>query len=112
MDSLEEKNEIVELAASDEYLIFPPTKGKVKILINCDQDMPVYVDTNQLRKLANTIFKNININRLFEWLMRGETLHVGDGLLERLRPITNESKSPLPSLNDILGLGFRHGVNY
>lgn len=97
-----EENDLVDLMAARDYLMFPPMNGKIDIWINCEKEMKVRIYTEDLPKVLPSICPNINCSLLLAYLKDGNITYVSP---TKCKPIefTNEIEyNVVPTLDQTL----------
>lgn len=94
--------ELVDLMAAKDYVMYPPVKGKIEIWINCDEEMKVKVYTEDLIKLLPSICPNADVTLVLSYLTDGRIAYVSN---TKVKPVefTNEIEyNVVPTLQQTL----------
>ena len=95
-------NELVDLMAAKDYIMYPPVKGRIEIWINCEEEMKVKVYTEDLIKILPTICPNVDVSLVLSYITDGHILYVSN---TKIKPVefTNEVEyNVVPTLQQTL----------
>lgn len=97
-----DEEELVDLMGAEDYLMYPPVKGKIEIWIKCEEEMKVKIYTEDLIKILPTICPNVDVSLLLSYLTDGHITYVSN---TKVKPIefTNEVEyNVVPTLSQTL----------